>query len=194
MKGQAWIRRTDCRTSSSRFGKRFQRERRTQAGVGFDAGFHVIVLEGQHTAVGVMNENDFPGAKQALRNDEGAQYVIGDHAAGVANHVGVALFEAKHAARFQPRVHAGDDGSLLAGRRRGLPFLKPARRSRRYWPETYRWLTYRLPILLPLPSTGKRWRGGRNQASVEPGKGAILVGPTGRCKDRKEGIAMGRAW
>ena len=60
------------------------------------------------------------GAQQTLGNEEGAQHVIGDHPAGIADHVRVAFFEAQHAARFKSCVHADDHGGSLAGRQRGF--------------------------------------------------------------------------
>ena len=38
--------------------------------------------------------------------------------------MGIALFKAKQTARFEPRVHAGDDGGLLAGRQGDSLLLK----------------------------------------------------------------------
>ena len=49
-------------------------------------------------------------------NDEGANDVLGDHAAGVADDVGIARFEPEHAEDVNTRVHADHNGEF-AGRR-----------------------------------------------------------------------------
>jgi len=56
------------------------------------------------------------GAEEALGDRQGADLVVGDDAAGVADDVRVALFEAEQAVGVQAGVHAGQDGDLARGR------------------------------------------------------------------------------
>jgi hypothetical protein len=83
---------------------------------GGDAGLvlefveELIVGEGDHAAIGVVDDDEFLGAQQVMRNDQGAQRVFGGDAAGVANNVSVASFEAEKLFDAEARVHAGEDG------------------------------------------------------------------------------------
>src|SRR5664279_5519516 len=67
----------------------------SQAGVGLDLGFELVVGEGEHAAVRVVDEDDLPGPKESLTDDQGPNLVLGDDSASVANHVGVALAQAE---------------------------------------------------------------------------------------------------
>jgi hypothetical protein len=57
-----------------------------------------------------VDEDDLPGAEQALADGQGADLVVGDDTAGVADHVGVALGEAEDAVDVEADVHARHDG------------------------------------------------------------------------------------
>ena len=71
-----------------------------------------IALGGVHQpTIGVVDDHKFLAAEQIMRNDQGAQRVVGDDAAGIADDVGVSLLQAQ-SARRKPRVHAGQDGEL----------------------------------------------------------------------------------
>ncbi|NYJ05606.1 hypothetical protein GGQ55_001884 [Geodermatophilus daqingensis] len=91
---------------------------RAHAGVLLDRVAEVLVGEGQHPAVGVVDEDDLGRPEQPLADRERADLVVGDHAAGVADDVRLALVEAEHAVDVEAGVHAGQDGDVL-GRRQG---------------------------------------------------------------------------
>ena len=127
MKGLAWM--AGDRLAHVRFQilERLQRECRPQAGVGQDAVFDVVVAEGQHPAVRVVDEHDLFRAEQPLRNHQRADRVVTDHAAGVTDHVRVAFLEAQQLVRVETRVHAGHHRQL-APRRHGQAALVEALR------------------------------------------------------------------
>src|SRR4029453_14752245 len=62
-----------------------------QAGGGLDVGLHLVVGEGEHAAVGVVDQDDLAGAEQVLGDGQGGDHVLGDHAAGGADDVGLPL-------------------------------------------------------------------------------------------------------
>jgi len=59
-----------------------------------DLGLQFVVGEGEHPAVGVVDEDDLARADQALGDGEGGDLVVGYHAPGVPDDVRVALLEA----------------------------------------------------------------------------------------------------
>jgi hypothetical protein len=64
----------------------------------------------------VVDENDLLRAEQALGDGERADRIVGYGAAGVPDHMCVALLEGQRAVHVEPRVHASDDGNLLPRR------------------------------------------------------------------------------
>jgi hypothetical protein len=86
------------------------------AGVVLHLAAKVVVREREHSAVGVVDQHDLFRSEQSLRDRERADLVVGDHAAGVADDMRVALVEAEQAVGIQPRVHARDDGNPFRGR------------------------------------------------------------------------------
>ena len=61
------------------------------------------VLGGVHqSAIGVIDDHEFLGAEQMMRDEQGAQRVVRDDAAGVADNVGVAFFSPR--VRVESRV------------------------------------------------------------------------------------------
>ena len=90
----------------------------------FDLLAEVVVGEGQHPAVGVVDQDDLLGPEQPLRDGQGADLVVGDDPAGVADHVGVALVDAEDVRRHHARVHAGHDGDLERGRERQVALVE----------------------------------------------------------------------
>jgi len=65
-----------------------------------------------------LYEHDLLRSQQALGDHEGADLVVGDHAARVAHDVRVAFLQPEHYERAETGVHAGDHGHVL-GRRYG---------------------------------------------------------------------------
>jgi hypothetical protein len=86
-----------------------------------DRPLEVAVGEGEHAAVGVVDQNDLLGAEQSLGDRERANLVVGDDSARVADDMRVALLQAEQAVGVQPRVHAGQHGDLPAGGQRKAP-------------------------------------------------------------------------
>lgn len=87
------------------------------AGAVLDAVAKVVFGSVHQATVRVVNDHDFFGAEQMVGDDEGAQRVVGDDAAGIANDVGVAGLQA-HGADGEASVHAGEDGQLFGWTRR----------------------------------------------------------------------------
>jgi hypothetical protein len=87
-----------------------------EAGFGEDVGLEAVVGEGEHAAVGVVDQDDLFGTQEALTDGQAAAFVGGDHAAGVADDVGVAFVQAEKAVGVEAGVHAGHHGDVLAGR------------------------------------------------------------------------------
>src|SRR5258705_44377 len=88
-------------------GEGLRRPTGLDAGVLLDAGLEVFVGECEHPAVGVVDENDLLGTEQPLTDGERADLIVGDHAAGVADHVRLAVVQAEDRVHVQPGVHAG---------------------------------------------------------------------------------------
>jgi len=66
-----------------------------------------IVLGGVHqSAIGVIDDHEFFSAEEMMRNDERAQRVVGDDAAGIADDVGVSFLQSQGASR-ETGIHAG---------------------------------------------------------------------------------------
>jgi hypothetical protein len=97
-------------------GERLQRPGRPDPGVSLDLGLEAVLGELDHAAVGVMDEDDLPGAEQPLANHQRADHVVADDAAGVADDVRVADGQAERAVHIEPGIHAGDDREAERGR------------------------------------------------------------------------------
>src|SRR3989441_549604 len=89
--------------------ERLEPERRPDAGVLLDLGADLVVLERQHAAVAVVDQDDFLGAQQPLRDRQRTDRVHGGGPARVAEDMGVAFPESQDLADVQPGVHAGED-------------------------------------------------------------------------------------
>lgn len=72
-----------------------------------------VLGEAEQAAAGVVDQRDRAGAEGALADGEGADGVVGDDAARVADDVGVAEFQAERREQVEAGVHAGDHGDLL---------------------------------------------------------------------------------
>ena len=86
------------------------------AGAVLDARAEVLFAGLHEAAVGVVDDHEFFGAEQVVRDEQGAEGVVRDDTAGIADDVGVAGFEAERE-DGQARVHAGEDGELALGTR-----------------------------------------------------------------------------
>jgi hypothetical protein len=91
---------------------------------GFEAGVekiaHDVVGEEFHATIGVMDDEKFLGAEQFVADHEGADGVVTGAAAGVADHVGVALGEAREFGGVEAGVHTSEDGEAAGGRKSEL--------------------------------------------------------------------------
>ena len=72
-----------------------------------DLGIGVL----ENAAVRVMDDQHLARAQQVLGDDQGSKS-IGGAAAGVADHVGVALLQPQEARGIEPGIHARDDRDL----------------------------------------------------------------------------------
>jgi hypothetical protein len=99
----------------------FRAQRRRLEAVCEQPANHVVGEE-LHAAIGVVDDEELLGPKQLVADDQRPDGIIGGAAAGVANHVRIALREARVLRRIEPRVHAGEDGETTRRRQcqRGL--------------------------------------------------------------------------
>ena len=93
--GLALMRAIDWRTSVSRSPNASVAHGGLDAGLLLDRGLEAVVGEGEHAAVGVVDEDDLRRAEQPLADGQRADLVLGDHAARVADDVRVALVQAE---------------------------------------------------------------------------------------------------
>ena len=76
-----------------------------------------ILLAGEHqSAIGVIDDHNFLGAQQVVRDHQRAQSVFRNDASGIANDVSVSGAQPKCANR-KPSIHAGQDGKAALGAR-----------------------------------------------------------------------------
>jgi hypothetical protein len=75
----------------------------------------LLVGEGDHAAIGVIDDDEFLRAQQVMGNDQRAQGVFGGDAPGIANDVRVAGLEAEKLLNGEAGVHAGEDGEFFGG-------------------------------------------------------------------------------
>jgi hypothetical protein len=71
-----------------------------------------VIGDGEHSAVGVLNEDDVLGPEAALRDGKRANHVITDDSAGVADDVGLTEIQTKRSEDVKARVHAGDNREM----------------------------------------------------------------------------------
>src|SRR5258708_37770823 len=94
---------------------------------GFQAGgqqiAHDIVGEKFHTAIGVVNDEEFAGAEQFVADDERADGVVAGSAAGAADDGGVAFGEACILGGIETSVQASENGAAAGGRESQIALL-----------------------------------------------------------------------
>ncbi len=84
--------------------KRLQGEPGLDPHLLLDLLLELVVGEGEHAAVGVVDEDDLAGAQEALGDGKRADLVVGYDAPGVADDVGVAFLEPEHPVDVQASV------------------------------------------------------------------------------------------
>ena len=78
----------------------------------------LVVLEGEHPAAGVLDDDDLFRAEEVLADHERADGVVGGKATGVPDDVRVAGPKTEHILDRQPGIHAGKDRQASARRQR----------------------------------------------------------------------------
>ncbi|MEY2754319.1 MAG: ATP-dependent Clp protease proteolytic subunit [Actinomycetota bacterium] len=101
-----------------RVGEALEGPPRLHPDLGLDIGLEGVLGDGLQAAVGVVDEDDLAGPEEALGEHQRADHVVGDHPAGVADDVGVAVGEAEHLEDVHAAVHAGDDRQVPTGPQR----------------------------------------------------------------------------
>ena len=74
--------------------------------------FEIILVNIVQAAVGVMNQDHFLSSETTLGKNQRADDVVGDHAAGISNDVGVTVGESEHLEYVHSAVHARHDGQM----------------------------------------------------------------------------------
>ncbi len=95
---------------------------KVDGGNGGRAGFRfevieeqIVVFEGQHAAIGVIDDDEFPGTEQVMGNDQGAEGVFGGDAAGIANDVSGAVCRPRISSTVMRASMQARTASFLAG-------------------------------------------------------------------------------
>ena len=81
-----------------------------------DSGAQIMFAGVHQSAIGVIDDHNFLGAEQIVRYEEGAQRVVRNDAAGIADDVRVSRFQTESTNR-KARIHASQDGKLAVGTR-----------------------------------------------------------------------------
>src|SRR5215210_1707913 len=104
-----------------------KRQEIDRAGIGtnvlLDLGVKIRIVEGEHAAVGMMDDGNLIGAEQALRDDERAEGVPGS-TSRVPNHMRISLLNSESMRRDDASVHASQDCQLPARRHRQVTPVK----------------------------------------------------------------------
>ncbi len=79
-------------------------------GIPFQACFEQVIREREHTAAGVVDQDDLVCIEQVVGDDEAADGVFCDDTAGVTDDVGFTRLEAEQVFDIESGVHAGHDG------------------------------------------------------------------------------------
>jgi hypothetical protein len=89
-----------------------------------DLPLHVVVGEGEHAAVAMVDQDDFLSPQETLRDNEGADRILCHDPACVADDVGIAVLEAENLVNVKAGVHTGQDGKLLTRQHRKIALGK----------------------------------------------------------------------
>src|SRR5439155_14019899 len=88
-----------------------------------DASAQVLLVGVHEAAIRMVDDHEFPGPEQMMRYHKGAQRVIRDDSAGIADDVRISLFQSQRASR-KAGVHTSEDGELaLRPRREPAQFM-----------------------------------------------------------------------
>src|SRR5439155_6512898 len=82
-----------------------------------DSGAQVLFAGVHESAIRMVDDHEFLGPEQMMRYHKGAQRVIRDYSAGIADDVRISLFQSQRASR-KAGVHAREDSELALRTRR----------------------------------------------------------------------------
>src|SRR5262249_39632845 len=88
---------------------------------------HDFISEGQHAAVGVMDDEPLVGAEQLMRDHQRANSIVACAAAGIADDMGIAFGQASIFGRIEPCVHAGKNSKVTRWWHSKLAFVPKTR-------------------------------------------------------------------
>jgi len=97
-----------------RVKKRWSDSRR--AGAILNSVAQILLCSVHQPAIRVVDDHEFLGVQQVVRNDQGAESVFGDNPAGISNDVGIAVLQPESKSR-EPRIHASQHGEVAFGAR-----------------------------------------------------------------------------
>ncbi len=81
-----------------------------------DSGAQILFGGVHQSAIGVIDDHDLLGAQEKVRYDQGAQGVIRNDAASIADDVSISLFQSQGASR-KAGIHTSQDGEFAFGTR-----------------------------------------------------------------------------
>src|SRR5260370_31197402 len=84
---------------------------------------HNVVGEEFHAAIGVVNDEEFAGAKKLVTDYQGPDGVVAGSPSGVADDVSVAFGQAGVFGGIKARVHARENGEAARGRQSAFALL-----------------------------------------------------------------------
>src|SRR5882724_8194834 len=87
---------------------------------------HDIAGKEFHAAIGMVNDEEFAGAKKFIADDQRADGVVAGPAAGVADNMGIAFGEAGELGGIEERVHASENGEAARWRDSEFAFFTEA--------------------------------------------------------------------
>jgi hypothetical protein len=102
-------------------GERLERERRREARLRTDGRLHLVITEGEHAAVGVVDEHNLPDPEQSLGGQRRADRVVAHNPGGSSDDAGVWLLKPQDPVDVQAGIHAGEYGDPLRRRHRQGP-------------------------------------------------------------------------
>ena len=74
------------------------------------ASLEQIIGKRQHAAARVMNQHDFIGVQQVMRDDQAANGIFGNHAPGIADDVRFACLQTQQILDIEAGIHTRHDG------------------------------------------------------------------------------------